>query len=100
MKSQTQKSNQGVLVSQSEIESFFPYIYFLPFIQVQAVLWRQHSKQRSPDCPLPSHFLQGDTESSPGQLRDKVSGHGSALRPPPGVIYTKHLPREASRPVA
>ncbi len=62
----------------------------------------QQSKQRCPDFPLPSHFLQlfrGDTEAFPGQPGDIVSPAcpRSSPGPPPGGTRPKHLPGKASR---
>ena len=66
----------------------------------------QQLEQRSPDVPVPSHFLQlirGDPVAFPGQPRDIVSptcpgsSPGSSPGSPPSRTCKEHLTREASR---
>ncbi|TWW64582.1 hypothetical protein D4764_22G0002290 [Takifugu flavidus] len=62
----------------------------------------QQPKERSPDFPLPSYFLQlirRDPQAFPGQPRDIVSPTcpGSSRGSPTGGTCPEHLTREASR---
>ena len=54
--------------------------------------WGQQPKERSPDFPLPSHFIQlfpGDPEAFPGQPRDSFSSVSWVF---PGVSYRWDVP--------